>query len=53
LSQPLHTAVIAEGVETAAQLEQIRSMGCRYAQGYALAHPMEVEGWIRHLTPAT
>lgn len=32
--------VVAEGVETEAQLNALRSMGCDYCQGYLLARPM-------------
>ena len=31
--------VVAEGVETAEQLEALRSLGCRWAQGYHLGRP--------------
>ena len=32
--------VIAEGVESQAQLEQLKAIGCDYAQGYHLGRPM-------------
>ena len=31
--------VVAEGVETAEQLEALRTLGCRWAQGYHLGRP--------------
>jgi diguanylate cyclase (GGDEF)-like protein len=35
----LKLALTAEGVESAAQLAQLRSLGCLYAQGYYFARP--------------
>jgi len=40
---------LAEGVETADQLELVRQLGCTYAQGYHLARPMpaaDLAGWL-------
>ena len=36
-------AVVAEGVETREQCEQLRKVGCQVAQGYFFAHPMPAE----------
>jgi diguanylate cyclase (GGDEF)-like protein/PAS domain S-box-containing protein len=33
--------VIAEGIETSAQLETLRSLGCRYIQGYLVSRPID------------
>jgi EAL domain-containing protein (putative c-di-GMP-specific phosphodiesterase class I) len=41
LARSLSLPVTAEGVETVAQLEWLRSNGCDHAQGYLLAKPME------------
>jgi len=43
LAEGLGINVIAEGVETAAQLAQLRSLGCTEGQGYYLAPPMEAK----------
>ncbi len=36
---------VAEGVETEEQLELLRAMGCRRAQGYLLGRPMTAEAF--------
>jgi len=41
LAHSLDLSVTAEGVETEAQLELLRSLGCDVAQGYWIAHPLE------------
>jgi diguanylate cyclase (GGDEF)-like protein/PAS domain S-box-containing protein len=40
LGSALGKTVVAEGIETEAQLEQLREMGCAGGQGYLLARPM-------------
>ncbi|MEZ5398989.1 MAG: EAL domain-containing protein [Bryobacteraceae bacterium] len=40
LAQSLHIDVVAEGVETAGQLEVLRKMGCTYVQGYFISEPV-------------
>jgi EAL domain-containing protein (putative c-di-GMP-specific phosphodiesterase class I) len=39
LGRGLNKEVIAEGVETAAQLARLRELGCDYAQGFLLGRP--------------
>jgi EAL domain-containing protein (putative c-di-GMP-specific phosphodiesterase class I) len=34
--------VVAEGVETPAQLGALRGLGCGFAQGFLLARPMRL-----------
>ena len=51
LAHSLSVNVLAEGVEDAAQLEILRSLGCDEAQGYFLGRPMpaaEFELFLRH-----
>ena len=43
LGTVLGKTVIAEGIETPAQLSQLRALGCRYGQGYLLAPPLAPE----------
>ncbi len=43
IGRTLHLAVVAEGVETSAQLDYVRARGCDRAQGFLLARPMPVE----------
>jgi diguanylate cyclase (GGDEF)-like protein/PAS domain S-box-containing protein len=40
LAQNLGMTVVAEGVETLSQLEQLRAIGCGYAQGYLFSRPI-------------
>jgi EAL domain-containing protein (putative c-di-GMP-specific phosphodiesterase class I) len=41
LARGLRMKVVAEGVETEAQLERLRAGGCDYAQGYFISAPVE------------
>jgi diguanylate cyclase (GGDEF)-like protein/PAS domain S-box-containing protein len=43
LARNLGLGIIAEGVETAFQYEELRRLGCDAAQGYYLARPMPLE----------
>ncbi len=50
LAQALEMRVVAEGVETSAQLDYLRQKGCHYVQGFYLARPMDGETctqWLR------
>jgi len=49
LGHNLGMRVVAEGVETQATLDLLRTMGCDIGQGYYLGRPMpadEVAGWV-------
>jgi EAL domain-containing protein (putative c-di-GMP-specific phosphodiesterase class I) len=41
LARSLDMEVVAEGVETAEQLNHLRNLNCSYAQGYHLSRPVE------------
>jgi diguanylate cyclase (GGDEF)-like protein len=41
LGELLELRTVAEGVETAAQAERLRAMGCAYGQGYLFARPLD------------
>jgi diguanylate cyclase (GGDEF)-like protein len=43
LAEALGLVAIAEGVETTAQVEELRRIGCRYAQGFYFARPQPAE----------
>ncbi|GAB4379487.1 MAG: hypothetical protein Kow00121_33750 [Elainellaceae cyanobacterium] len=48
LSENLKMAVVAEGIETAEQLDLLRSLGCNLGQGYYFSPPLDsqsVETW--------
>jgi diguanylate cyclase (GGDEF)-like protein/PAS domain S-box-containing protein len=43
IARNLRINVIAEGVETAEQLEKLRAFGCEFAQGYHISQPLDPE----------
>lgn len=49
LAHNLGLSVVAEGVETAAILEQLRALGCDEAQGYYLSRPIPVPAFLEWL----
>jgi EAL domain-containing protein (putative c-di-GMP-specific phosphodiesterase class I) len=50
LAHGLGLQVIAEGVETQAQLDQLRALDCDFAQGFVLGRPMPAEALAQLLT---
>ena len=46
LAHNLGLTVVAEGVETAAILEQLRTLACDEAQGYHITRPLPVEDFL-------
>jgi diguanylate cyclase (GGDEF)-like protein/PAS domain S-box-containing protein len=42
LAHTLGMAVVAEGVETAEQLQQLQTLGCEFGQGYFFSRPLDV-----------
>ncbi len=53
LAHSLRLDVIAEGVETEAQLEYLRLLGCNEVQGYLISHPVSADDLTRLLTRDT
>lgn len=49
LSRSLHLKVIAEGVETKAQLAFLKSLRCDEVQGYLISHPIPVNEFVELL----
>lgn len=49
MGRGLGLSVVAEGVETAAQLEYLVSQGCELAQGYYFSKPTELRHWEARL----
>ena len=49
MARHLHFEVVAEGVENEAQLEFLKSLGCKCFQGYYFHRPQPSQGWVEHL----
>jgi EAL domain-containing protein (putative c-di-GMP-specific phosphodiesterase class I) len=52
MARSLDVDVVAEGVETEEQLEELKRLGCHRAQGYLLARPMTPAAVDRRLAVA-
>ncbi|HCL55274.1 MAG TPA: GGDEF-domain containing protein, partial [Pseudomonas sp.] len=49
LCQDMQLECIVEGVETAAELNTLKTLGCTWAQGYLFSRPMrpnEIGAWL-------
>lgn len=53
MAKKLGLSLVAEGIETAAQEETVRALGCRLGQGYHLAPPMPVDQAASYLRTHT
>jgi diguanylate cyclase (GGDEF)-like protein/PAS domain S-box-containing protein len=49
LLQALDLDIVAEGVETSAQLEHVRALGVDWVQGYLLSPPADADSLVRRL----
>ncbi len=50
LGHQLGLKIVAEGVETAEQLDFLRAQGCDAAQGFLICKPLSAEEITRYLT---
>ncbi len=50
MAQRLHLKVVAEGVETKAQLEHLRTLGCDMVQGYFFSKPLTPQDVLTFLS---
>ena len=44
IAQALQMSVVAEGIETQEQLDQLRQLTCHYGQGYLFSQPLNADG---------
>ena len=49
LARKLNCGVVAQGVEKSAQIDQLRTLGCNFAQGYFLSSPLDPEATLQLL----
>jgi len=52
LGQTLGLSIVAEGIETQAQLERLRTLGCDLGQGYLFLKPVDAPNFGRYLQAA-
>jgi len=51
MAEALSIQVVAEGVETATQRDQLRRLGCHYVQGFLYSKAQPVDTWIGGTAP--
>jgi EAL domain-containing protein (putative c-di-GMP-specific phosphodiesterase class I) len=51
MADALSMQVIAEGVETVAQRDQLRKLGCHYVQGFLYSKAQPLDTWIGGTAP--
>lgn len=49
MAKHLHLHVIAEGVETQAQVHFLKTIGCDAMQGYLFSRPMPLSSWLKRI----
>ena len=49
LGQMMHMGIVAEGVETLAQVDRLKSLECDYIQGYYYSKPLPNEQFIEYV----
>lgn len=47
LARQLHITTVCEGIETRAQADQLRDLGCDIAQGYFFSRPIDAEAFAK------
>jgi diguanylate cyclase (GGDEF)-like protein len=53
LAKKLHLETVAEGVETQAQADWLRELGCDIGQGFFFARPMSADAFFQYLQPSS
>ena len=51
IAEAMNLLTVAEGIETTAQLHELRSIGCDLGQGYLLSQPLEADELVRKFGP--
>jgi len=51
MAHSLRLKVVAEGVETAEQVEQLRALGCDFMQGYHFSRPLPPKAFAEQVLP--